>query len=153
MRYLPSIEFGAALAAICAVAVIALGTLPDLTMIMAQFGGQPAIRINSGADAMTDTGAYGELHSFAVDASGHWLAALSANAPVGGAQLWFGPVDGDLDVAAIDVPGFAWHDSVPASLTNGAPTGDSLGRRDICRPFRPKGLQLARPAVRCLVSA
>ena len=104
-----------------------LATMPPITMILPQFAGEPTIRIDSGPGVMIDDAAYGELHSFAVDASGTWLAALSGNGQVGNARLWLGPVRGGVSVVADDVRGFAWHETEPAQLAVG--TVDDTGAR------------------------
>ena len=93
-----------------------LATLPELTVVLPQLDGSPAIRVTTGVAPSVDADAFVNRHSLAIDYSGQWVAGLEGATQGDGATLWFGPADGPLKPLTSGVTGFAWHDTLGGRL-------------------------------------
>lgn len=110
------------------VAMAMLTELPPISLVVTRHNGEPPMRVDVDEEVRVDVTALAGLRSFAVDASGTWLAALSYSSQLGRIRtLWVGPVAGELAPVAVDVRGFAWHDTRPGQLAFGArPAGGAV---------------------------
>ncbi|NOX31682.1 MAG: hypothetical protein GXP35_16795 [Actinobacteria bacterium] len=95
--------------------------LPQPMILIAQQPRFAAVRFYANDTTVVTDGLGSEFDDFAVDSSGTWLAAQTFDRRTRERTLWAGAIDGPLQPQAVDIDGFAWHDTVPGQLVFVAP--------------------------------